>query len=142
LDLTFRYCTLAATKKCRANKQPCPCGSGRRLGRCHSRRVNSLRKRVGRTVLASEMRTIVLAVREQSRRKRIATVREEAARPKLRDGTNTASAVRSFGPIRLMPKATRSLLLRALAGSTTPSDARSACTTESIAHRSSTFRRR
>ena len=60
------------TKRRRANKQPCPCGSGRRLGRCHNRRVNALRKRVGRAVLASEMRTIALAFREQSRGKRIA----------------------------------------------------------------------
>lgn len=78
LDVAFRYCTLAATKRRRANKQPCPCGSGRRLGRCHGRRVNALRKRVGRAVLASEMKTIVLAFREQSRRKRLETEREEA----------------------------------------------------------------
>ena len=85
LGIAFRYCTLAAAKRRRANKQPCPCGSGRRLGRCHSRRVNALRKRVGRVVLASEMRSIALAFREQSRRKPIATTREEAAvtRPSL-----------------------------------------------------------
>jgi hypothetical protein len=43
-------------------------------------RVNALRERVGRTVLAAEMRTIALAFREQSRGKRIATAREAAAR--------------------------------------------------------------
>jgi hypothetical protein len=79
LALAARYSTLAATKRRRANKQPCPCGSGRRLGRCHNRRVNALRERVGRTVLAAEMRTIALAFREQSRGKRIATAREAAA---------------------------------------------------------------
>jgi hypothetical protein len=85
LDLAFGYCRLAAMKRRRANKQPCPCGSGRRLGRCHSRRANALRKHVGRAVLASEMTTIVLAFREQSRRMRIATVRQEVAatRPSL-----------------------------------------------------------
>lgn len=85
LDLAFRYCTLAATKRRRANSRPCPCGSGRRLGRCHNRKVNALRKRVGRLVLVSEMRTIVVAFREQSRRKRSAAAREEAAatRPRL-----------------------------------------------------------
>lgn len=31
-----------------ANKAPCPCGSGRRLGRCHNVRVNDLRRRLGR----------------------------------------------------------------------------------------------
>lgn len=85
LALAARYSTLAATKRRRANKHPCPCGSGRPLGRCHNRRVNALRERVGRTVLAAEMRTIALALREQSRSKRVATVREEpaAARPSV-----------------------------------------------------------
>jgi hypothetical protein len=85
LRIAFRYCTLAAAKRRRANKQPCPCGSGRRLGRCHSRKVNALRKRVGRAVLASEMRSIALAFREQSHSKRIANTREEAitTRPSL-----------------------------------------------------------
>jgi hypothetical protein len=85
LALAFRYSMLAATKRRRANKQLCPCGSSRRLGHCHNRRVNALRKRVGRAVLASEMRTIALAFREQSRDKRIATAREEvpATRPSV-----------------------------------------------------------
>lgn len=67
LGTAFHYCTLASVKRRRANRQPCPCGSGRRLGRCHSRRVNALRKRVGRAVLASEMTSIALAFREQLR---------------------------------------------------------------------------
>jgi hypothetical protein len=79
LAIAFRYCMLAATKRRRANKQACPCGSGRRLGRCHNRRVNALRERVGREILASELRTMALAFREQSHRKRIASTREEAA---------------------------------------------------------------
>lgn len=80
--LAARYCMLAATTRRRANKQLCPCGSGRRLGRCHNRRVSALRKRVGRAVLASEMRTIALAFREQARGKRIATLRKGAAAAK------------------------------------------------------------
>jgi len=79
LALAFRYCSLAATKRRRANKQLCPCGGGRRLGRCHNRMVNALRERVGRAVLASETRAIALAFREQSHHKRIATTRDEAA---------------------------------------------------------------
>src|SRR5207249_10376404 len=79
LGLAARYCMLATTKRRRANKQLCPCASGRRLGHCHNRRINALRKRVGRAVLASEMRTIALAFREQSRGKRMVTAREEAA---------------------------------------------------------------
>ena len=42
------FVELAAMKKCHANKKPCPCGSRLRLGRCHNRRVNWLRNRLGR----------------------------------------------------------------------------------------------
>ncbi len=42
------FVRLAAMRRREANKQPCPCGSGRRLGRCHNRRVNTLRGRLGR----------------------------------------------------------------------------------------------
>lgn len=37
-----------------ANKLPCPCGSGRRLGRCHSREVNAARAQLGRRWFASQ----------------------------------------------------------------------------------------
>lgn len=47
-DIVDRYIRLASMGKRHANKQPCPCGSHRRLGRCHHRRVNSLRSRLGR----------------------------------------------------------------------------------------------
>ena len=63
------YCVLATMKRRRANKRPCPCGSGRRLGRCHNRKVNMLRDRVGRLVLVKEMQTIAAAFREASSRK-------------------------------------------------------------------------
>lgn len=63
------YCVLATMKRRRANKQPCPCGSGHRLGRCHNRKVNMLRDRVGRLVLMKEMQTIAAAFREASSRK-------------------------------------------------------------------------
>lgn len=36
-------------KKRVANKRMCPCGSGRRLGRCHNRRINPLRGAASRT---------------------------------------------------------------------------------------------
>jgi hypothetical protein len=39
---------LASLKRRIANKCPCPCGSGKRLGRCHNRRVNRLRDKLGR----------------------------------------------------------------------------------------------
>jgi hypothetical protein len=82
LGLAARYCMLAITKRRRANRQLCPCGSGRRLGRCHNRRVNALRRRVGRAFLASEMSTIALAFRVA-----VARARGEATatRPSLLD---------------------------------------------------------
>jgi len=39
---------LVGIRKRHANKRTCPCGSGRRLGRCHNRLANRLRKRLGR----------------------------------------------------------------------------------------------
>jgi hypothetical protein len=39
---------LAGMKKRIANKRPCPCGSGRRLGKCHNLKVNGLRRQLGR----------------------------------------------------------------------------------------------
>ena len=42
------FVRLTALSKGVANKAACPCGSGRRLGRCHSRRTNYYRRRLGR----------------------------------------------------------------------------------------------
>jgi hypothetical protein len=42
------FVCLVAMKKRQANKRVCPCGTGRRLGRCHNRPVNRLRDRLGR----------------------------------------------------------------------------------------------
>lgn len=84
LRLALDYSFLAATKRRRANRLPCPCGSGRRLGRCHNRKVNVLRKRVGRLELASEMQMIALAFSKQSPRKRSEVVpAESTGRPSL-----------------------------------------------------------
>jgi hypothetical protein len=49
---------LTSLKKRRANKVQCPCGSGRRLGRCHNRAVNDLRKKLGRKWFAEEYKTL------------------------------------------------------------------------------------
>lgn len=48
------FVRLAGMKRRDANKHPCPCGSGWRLGRCHNRRVNSVRSRLGQAWLAAE----------------------------------------------------------------------------------------
>jgi hypothetical protein len=47
-DSIREFVRLTAMRKRYANKQACPCGSQRRLGRCHHRRVNTLRARLGR----------------------------------------------------------------------------------------------
>jgi len=48
------FLRLTGLKKRRANKFRCPCGSGRRLGRCHNRVVNRLRDRMGRQWFTKE----------------------------------------------------------------------------------------
>jgi hypothetical protein len=47
-DAVPQFVRLTSMKKRKANKKPCPCGSQRRLGECHHRRVNALRNRLGR----------------------------------------------------------------------------------------------
>lgn len=47
---------LASLKRRRANKARCPCGSGKRLGRCHHRRVNRIRDELGRSWFRAEHR--------------------------------------------------------------------------------------
>lgn len=46
--VALEFVRLTSLKKRRANKVACPCGSGRRLGRCHNRTVNGLREKLGR----------------------------------------------------------------------------------------------
>lgn len=52
--LPEEFLRLAGRKKRDANKEPCPCGSGRRLGRCHNRVVNGQRHRIGRVWFRAE----------------------------------------------------------------------------------------
>jgi hypothetical protein len=49
---------LASLKKRIANKYPCPCGSGRRLGKCHNRKVNLYRTKLGRRWFRKEYRLL------------------------------------------------------------------------------------
>ncbi|KAB2950143.1 MAG: SEC-C domain-containing protein [Phycisphaerae bacterium] len=49
---------LTGMRKQLANKRPCPCGSGRRLGRCHNRTINALRRRLGRRWCSDEARRL------------------------------------------------------------------------------------
>ncbi len=50
---------LASIKKRVANKFPCPCGSGRRLGKCHNRTANVYRSKLGRRWFSNEYRSLV-----------------------------------------------------------------------------------
>ena len=50
---------LAGLRKRVANKRPCPCGGGKRLGRCsHHGKVNALRKILGRAWFRSQLKQI------------------------------------------------------------------------------------
>ena len=76
------FLRLASLKKRSANKLPCPCQSGRRLGRCHNRVVNRLRLRLRRSWFREEYTAVcaLLAKRHRSRRPREVkppTVREQ-----------------------------------------------------------------
>ena len=53
------FLCLAGLKKRVANKRLCPCGSGTRLGRCHNRCVNHLRKSVGHKWFQAEYKRVL-----------------------------------------------------------------------------------
>ena len=97
------YCMLAAMKRRLANKRPCPCGSGRRLGRCHNRRVNTLRNQVGRLVLVNEMQIIVAAFRDASSRKTTTEPAKPAAGGLLRAALSEI-ATAPINPPWVMPR--------------------------------------
>ncbi|WP_339908965.1 SEC-C metal-binding domain-containing protein [Symmachiella dynata] len=58
-SLPEEFIRLAGMQKRRANKEACPCGSGRRLGRCHNCSVNDLRAKLGRKWFDREYARIV-----------------------------------------------------------------------------------
>jgi hypothetical protein len=62
---------LLRIKKRVANKRPCPCGSGRRLGRCHNKYLNALRKKIPRSQFAAVLADLKrnLGIEQQSRRR-------------------------------------------------------------------------
>jgi hypothetical protein len=59
---------LLKIKKRIANKRPCPCASGRRLGRCHNKHLNRLRRQAPRSqfsVVLAELRQNIAAERRR-----------------------------------------------------------------------------
>ena len=57
----YEFVYLSSLRRRFANKYLCPCGSGRRLGRCHNLKVNAIRSKLGHKWFQQE-----LAVIEQS----------------------------------------------------------------------------
>jgi len=53
------FLRLTSVRKRDANKKRCPCGSKRRLGRCHNRRVNHLRRIFGRRWFRDEYQQVL-----------------------------------------------------------------------------------
>ena len=86
------YLRLTGLHKRVANKRPCPCRSGRRLGRCHNRVVNALRSRLGRHWFRDEYENVCSVLgKPGSRKRRVAakppTVRELLSpQPRVADG--------------------------------------------------------
>jgi len=70
IEACLEMILLLGTKKRIANKRPCPCGSGLRVGRCHHRALNSLRKVASRSWFRGEHKRLGGSVRTTSRRNR------------------------------------------------------------------------
>jgi hypothetical protein len=63
------FVRLASLKKREANKESCPCRSGRRVGRCHNRIVNDFRKRLGRSWFSEEYLQLLKALGSKAARR-------------------------------------------------------------------------
>jgi hypothetical protein len=57
-DTCIELLALASMRKRNANKKPCPCQSGRRVGRCHNRVLNHYRRLFGRKWFSMEHRRL------------------------------------------------------------------------------------
>ncbi|MCZ7645662.1 MAG: hypothetical protein M5U26_10315 [Planctomycetota bacterium] len=66
LEAGIQMVKLASIRKRFANKYQCPCGSGRRLGKCHNLKVNAIRKQLGRKWFEKEL-NLVLALIERAK---------------------------------------------------------------------------
>lgn len=65
----IEFLRLGALRRRVANKQPCPCKSGLRLGRCHYLRVNCLRAACGRAEMRDAERELRFRLVEEAKRK-------------------------------------------------------------------------
>lgn len=64
----IEFLRLGGLRKRVANKCPCPCGSGLRLGRCHHRRLNRLRDGCGRAAMRAAERDLKQRLDEERQR--------------------------------------------------------------------------
>lgn len=53
-----RLLLLGSLQRRKANRHPCPCGSGLRVGKCHNRILNYLRRKVGRLWFREECKIL------------------------------------------------------------------------------------
>ena len=94
-DVALEFVRLASLKKRVANKQLCPCGHRRRLGRCHHRLVNKLREKLGRGWFAAEY--------ERAKRRSAPRVTERVPRPPLRRRRHGTASRRRQDPMGRPP---------------------------------------
>jgi hypothetical protein len=69
--LALHLLQFAGIQRRKANRRPCPCGGGLRVGRCHHRLLNHLRERLGRL----ECRTLHLLLADGKARTKQAILR-------------------------------------------------------------------
>lgn len=69
---------LASRPRRKANSRPCPCGSGLRVGKCHNRLLNRLRKKLGRLWFRDEYSRVTN--KQSSRQKRASNVFQPTSR--------------------------------------------------------------
>jgi hypothetical protein len=63
------FLRLGGLRKRVANKRPCPCASGVRLGMCHHLRLNRLRDKCGRAALRAAQRDLMLRLSSDGERR-------------------------------------------------------------------------
>ena len=82
-----------------ANKRPCPCGSGRRVGYCHHLRFEKLRRVRPRGWYRAEARTLRLYLQQATRKSGRAKMTESAPRRVMR-ARRTSAGPRTRGGAR------------------------------------------
>lgn len=115
------FLQLTSLKKRSANKRPCPCRSGRRLGRCHNRVVNRLRRRLGTGWCRDEYGSVCALLGKSRGGRRPREVKSPTLREAL--GRQTPAAERgASGVAQLLETATQAV--QTLSDALVPGDRR------------------